>query len=482
MLELKNISKSFGGVKALQNISVQFHEGEIHAILGENGAGKSTLMKIVCGIYQADQGEVILDGKKMKLNDYNDAIHNGISIVNQEINLIPESSIAENIVLDKMDQFTKLGFVNWNRINETAKKYMDMVGLEFDPKTPVMKLSAAHKQLIQIAKALSANAKVLMLDEPTSSLTQYEANILFNLVRELKKKGVIMIFVSHKLEEVMEICDKVTVCRDGQYIGTGDTRDLTKQQIIKMMIGRESNIHYRGRLDAENNPVALEAKHICSKLHGLQDLNFYVRRGEILGFYGLVGSGRSELARTVLGIDKMDSGEVYLNGERIQTRSFAESLHFSAGVVPLMRRMLKSGATVVTDTNMALAGISKPSLSRVGARAICLMAEESVAAEAARRGITRAQVSCERALALPGPKLMVCGNAPTFLYPLLERKEEEELAVIGVPVGFVNVVEAKQRLWESDIPCITALGRRGGSNVAAAIVNALLYGIEGARA
>ncbi len=162
--------------------------------------------------------------------------------------------------------------------------------------------------------------------------------------------------------------------------------------------------------------------------------------------------------------------------------SFAESLHFSAGVVPLMRRMLKSGATVVTDTNMALAGISKPSLSRVGARAICLMAEESVAAEAARRGITRAQVSCERALALPGPKLMVCGNAPTFLYPLLERKEEEELAVIGVPVGFVNVVEAKQRLWESDIPCITALGRRGGSNVAAAIVNALLYGIEGARA
>ena len=162
--------------------------------------------------------------------------------------------------------------------------------------------------------------------------------------------------------------------------------------------------------------------------------------------------------------------------------SFAESLHFSAGVVPLMRRMLKSGATVVTDTNMALAGISKPSLSRVGARAICLMAEESVAAEAARRGITRAQVSCERALALPGPKLMVCGNAPTFLYPLLERKEEEELAVIGVPVGFVNVVEAKQRLWESDIPCITALGRRGGSNVAAAIVNALIYGIEGARA
>ena len=327
MLELKNISKSFGGVKALQDVSVQFYEGEIHAILGENGAGKSTLMKIVCGIYHADQGEVLLNGKRLRLRDYNDAIHNGISIVNQEINLIPESSIAENIVLDKMDQFTKLGFVSWSRINELARRYMDMVGLDFDPKTPVRKLSAAHKQLIQIAKALSANAKVLMLDEPTSSLTQYEAETLFRLVRELKKQGVIMIFVSHKLEEVMEICDKVTVFRDGRYIGTGETRELTRQQIIKMMIGRESNIHYRGRLDAQNNPVVLEARGITSRLHGFKDLSFQVRRGEILGFYGLVGSGRSELARTVLGIDKMDSGEVLLNGKPIRVRSFAEGLH-----------------------------------------------------------------------------------------------------------------------------------------------------------
>lgn len=327
MLELKNISKSFGGVKALQNVSVQFQEGEIHAILGENGAGKSTLMKIICGIYQSDTGEVVLNGKEMKLRDYNDAILNGISIVNQEINLIPESSIAENIVLDKMQRFTKMGFVNWKAVNETAREYMDLVGLDFDPKTPVMKLSAAHKQLIQIAKALSANAKVLMLDEPTSSLTQYEANTLFKLVRDLKKQGVIMIFVSHKLEEVMEICDKVTVLRDGQYIGTEDTKDLTKQKIIKMMIGREAKIEYRGRLDAENNPIALEAKNICSRQHGFENLSFYVRKGEILGFYGLVGSGRSELARTVLGIDKMDSGEVFLDGKKISTRTFSESLY-----------------------------------------------------------------------------------------------------------------------------------------------------------
>ena len=327
MLELKNISKSFQGVKALRDVSVQFNEGEIHAVLGENGAGKSTLMKIVCGIYQADSGSVILNGKKLSLKDYSDAIHNGISIVNQEINLIPESSIAENIVLDKMDQFTKMGFVNWKKINETARVYMDMVGLSLDPQTPVLHLSAAHKQLIQIAKALSAKAKVLMLDEPTSSLTQYEANVLFDLIRQLKKQGVIMIFVSHKLEEVLDICDRITVLRDGLYIGTGEIADMTRQKMIKMMIGRESNIEYRGRLDAEDNPIVLEAKNITSRKFGFENLSFSVRKGEILGFYGLVGSGRSELVRTVLGIEKMDSGEVLLNGRPISTRSFSESLH-----------------------------------------------------------------------------------------------------------------------------------------------------------
>ncbi len=327
MLELHNISKSFQGVKALRDVSVSFHEGEIHAVLGENGAGKSTLMKIVCGIYQADQGDIMLDGKKLRLRDFHDAVKNRISIVNQEINLIPEASIAENIVLDKMDQFSKLGVVDWKAVNKTASLYMKKVGLDFDPKMPVLHLSAARKQLIQIAKALSTDAKVLMLDEPTSSLTQYEANTLFEILRELKKTGVIMIFVSHKLEEVMALCDRVTVLRDGRFVGTDSIENMDKQRMIRMMIGRESNIVYRGRLDAAGQPVAFEAKSICSSGYGFRDLSFYVRKGEILGFYGLVGSGRSELVRTVVGIDRMSSGEVYLKGKRIEPKSFAESLH-----------------------------------------------------------------------------------------------------------------------------------------------------------
>ena len=327
MLILKNISKSFPGVKALDDISVEFKEGEIHALLGENGAGKSTLMKIICGVYQPDAGQVWLDDKQLKLKDYGDAVENHISIVNQEINLIPNSSIAENIVLDKMGKFTKFGFVDWKKVNETAKIYMDRVGLDLDPTIPVRNLSAAHKQMIQIAKALSSEAKVLMLDEPTSSLTQYEADILFDILRKLRSEGVIMIFVSHKLDEVQMIADRVTVFRDGRWMGTDDITHMSRDRIVKMMIGRESSYTYRGRLDAENNEIALEAENICSKHHGLKDLSFHVRKGEILGFYGLVGSGRTELIRTVLGIDKMNSGTVKLYGKEIKTTDFGKSLH-----------------------------------------------------------------------------------------------------------------------------------------------------------
>lgn len=327
MLELKHISKYFPGVKALQDISVDFREGEIHAILGENGAGKSTLMKIICGIYQADEGTVTLDGKELHLKGYKDAINNGISIVNQEINLIPDASIAENIILDKMHRFTKAGFVDWNGVHEMASKYLKMVKLDLNPKMPVRHLSAANKQLIQIAKALSSEAKVLMLDEPTSSLTQYEAKILFDLVADLKKQGVIMIFVSHKLEEVQAISDRVTVFRDGCLVGTDTIDNMPRDRIVQMMIGRTSSYIYRGRLDADHNEIALEAKNICSKKYGFENLSFQLRRGELLGFYGLVGSGRTELIRTILGVDKMTSGEVYVNGELAKTTSLSDSLH-----------------------------------------------------------------------------------------------------------------------------------------------------------
>lgn len=327
MLELRNISKRFPGVKALSDISVSFNEGEIHAICGENGAGKSTLMKIICGIYQADEGDILLNGEKIKLNGYEDALNHHIGIVNQEINLISNSSIAENICLDKLKRFSKGGFVNWKKVNETAKKYMDMVELKLDSSTPVRHLSAAHKQLIQIAKALSSESEVLMFDEPTSSLTQYESEILFSIMRKLKEQKKILIFVSHKIEEVQEICDKVTVFRDGKLVGTEDVKDVDKNKIVKMMIGRDSLLSYKGRLDAQNNEIAMKVSGISSHKYGLDNLGFEVRKGEILGFYGLVGSGRTEFVRAVIGVDKKDSGNIEVFGKQADLSSLSKSLN-----------------------------------------------------------------------------------------------------------------------------------------------------------
>ena len=326
MLEIRNVSKSFPGVKALEDISVTFNNGEIHALLGENGAGKSTLMKIICGIYKADSGQVFMDGEELKLSGYGDSVRHHISMVHQEIQMIPESSIAENICNDKIGQFTHHGFVNWKQINAFAKKYMDEVGLTLPPDQKVRFLSAAHKQQIQIAKALSADAKVLLLDEPTSSLTQHEAHVLFDLVRKLRDKGLVIIFVSHKLEEVQEIADRVTVFRDGRLSGTGAIQDMDNAKIIRMMIGRDFVYQYRGRLDAYDNEVVLKAENISSHIHGFSGMSFEVHRGEILGFYGLVGSGRTELARTLLNIDRRAGGDIWLNGQKVEIKSMKQAL------------------------------------------------------------------------------------------------------------------------------------------------------------
>lgn len=326
MLELKNISKVFPGVRALNQVSLSFRPGEVHALLGENGAGKSTLIKIICGIYQPDEGEILMDGTKVRFRNYGDAVSHSISIVNQEIQIIPLASIAENIMLDKLHRYARKGAIDWKRLREDARHYMQMVGLDLPPETETKGLSAAQKQMVQIAKALASEAKVLLLDEPTSSLTCREIDVLFDLVRKLREKGVALIFVSHKLEEVMELCDCVSVLRDGKFIGTERIGKLTKQDIIRMMIGRETRDVYMGQLPVDDRTPVLETKNLTryGKIH---DASIRLYRGEILGFYGLVGSGRTELAKTILGEDRLDAGEVLVNGKSVHIRSMFDALH-----------------------------------------------------------------------------------------------------------------------------------------------------------
>ena len=324
MLEIKNVTKTFPGVKALDGVSLNFNYGEIHALLGENGAGKSTLIKVITGTYIKDAGEVFMDGQKVEFKHLSESIAAGISLVPQEIQAIPQDSIAENILLDKIKLYTKKGFVDWKSIYAEAQTYMDMVGLKLDPQTPMRRLSAAQKQLTQIAKALSTQAKVLILDEPTSALTYAEADNLFELLYKLRDEGKAIIFVSHKLEEVLKLCDKFSVLRDGRYIGTKDCKGATKQDIIQMMIGRVTNDEFYGFLDIQDE-VVLECKDICQPGR-FDKLNLQLKKGEILGLYGLVGSGRTELARIIMGEDPKSSGEIYVKGEKANIRSSADAL------------------------------------------------------------------------------------------------------------------------------------------------------------
>lgn len=324
MLKLENISKIFPGVKALDNVSLSFRPGEIHALMGENGAGKSTLIKIITGIYQPDLGDIYLDGKKVVIKNFRDAVAHDINMVSQEIQVIPDATVAENIVLDRIEQFRKGAVLDWKKINKTALIYLEKVGLDIDPGDKIEQLTAAQKQLIQIAKALSSNARYILLDEPTSSLTSYESSNLIKLIRQLKEQGVAVIFVSHKIEEVLDLCDKVSVLRDGRFVGSRDCAGIKRQDIVKMMIGREESTESLGVLDIKDEKV-LEARNITA--YGQFDkVSFSLKKGEILGFYGLVGSGRTELAKIIIGLEKMDEGDILVNGQEVKIRSIRDCI------------------------------------------------------------------------------------------------------------------------------------------------------------
>ena len=325
MLELKAISKQFPGVTALDNVSLRFEAGEIHAIVGENGAGKSTLIKIITGIEQPDRGELFYEGERIHFGSYRESLERGIDIVSQEIQVIPESTIAENIMLDKMITYKRTGIINWNGVNRVAQQYLEMVGLSLPATTVIKSLSAARKQLVQIAKALAANARVLLLDEPTSSLSEHEVSNLFRILRDLKAENVTIIFVSHKFEEVFALCDKVSVLRDGHLVGTKQIAELTPSDLVKMMIGREVAQEHLGRLDVNRNKEMLRAEHLKRK-DKVDDVSFSLFEGEILGFYGLVGAGRTELARVLIGEDRSDGGAIFVRGENAHIRSVADSL------------------------------------------------------------------------------------------------------------------------------------------------------------
>jgi ribose transport system ATP-binding protein len=324
-LALRAISKSFPGVRAVDKVSLDFYPGKIHALMGENGAGKSTVMKLITGIYQPDSGEMSFNGKRLAPRSYRESLAMGIDIVHQEIQVVPDASVAENIMLDKLSLVSTGGLVNWRRLYEEASAFMQEVGLDLPPSTVVRQLSAAHKQLIQIARALAARATVILLDEPTSSLSLNEADNLFKLLVGLKKRDVTLIYVSHKIEEVYRIADTISVMRDGKLIGTRTSAELERRELVRMMIGRDLREQRIGPSEVNERRIVLKVEAL-TKARKCRAISFELHEGEILGFYGLVGSGRTEFARVLIGEDQADSGSVYVNGKKAAINRVSDAL------------------------------------------------------------------------------------------------------------------------------------------------------------
>ena len=315
ILEMRNITKSYPGVKALDDVSFSAEYGEVHALMGENGAGKSTLMKILSGAHGMDKGEIIFEGKQVNITSSSDALKLGISMIYQEISCIPELTITENIYAGPRFPRKKWGMVNWKSAYQNCQKLMEELELNYDPKTKMRSLSMADMQMIEIAKAISFHSKLIIMDEPTSALTDKEIQKLFGFIRNLKKSGITIIIITHKLDEVFEIADRVTVLRDGKLIETRDIGNITRNEMITMMAGREIQNVYEEK-GFKPGEVILKAEHL-KRTPMVNDVSFEVRKGEILGFSGIMGAGRTETMRCLFGLDGITEGEIILNDRKI---------------------------------------------------------------------------------------------------------------------------------------------------------------------
>ena len=312
--EMRGISKSFPGVKALDNVGFSVAEGEIRALVGENGAGKSTLMKILNGNYKKDTGAILIDGVEVDITNPQVADANGITIIFQELNLVDELSIAENIFAGRLAKKGKL--VNWKELNAKAKEILAKVSFDTDPTRLVGTLTVAEKQMVEIAKALSRNSRIILMDEPSATLTKKELDALFDIIRDLKKSGIAVIYISHRMEEIFEICETVTVMRDGQIIGTRDVDKVSSDELVEMMVGREVNSAYPKR-NVEIGEEVMRVENLCRKDRD-QNVAFSLRKGEVLGIAGLVGAGRTEIMRAIFGVDYIKSLDVYIRGEKVK--------------------------------------------------------------------------------------------------------------------------------------------------------------------
>jgi len=324
ILQFEGVSRSFSGVEALKEVSFAIQPGEVHALVGENGAGKTTLIKIVAGALKPDRGTIRLRGEPTEFHNPSHSQSLGISVIHQELNLLPLMSVAENLFLGREPRRGRLPLLHWPRFRAMARQALATVGLELDPDTRVERLSIAEKQLVEIAKALTLEAQIILMDEPSATLTETELDRLFAIIRDLKRRGVTTLYISHRLEEIFEIADRVTVLRDGQRIDTRPVAQLDRRALIRMMVGREIEDEFPPRRATPGDEL-LRVDHLSAPT-GVRDASFTLHRGEVLGLAGLVGAGRTELARAIFGADPIQGGTVHLEGRPVAIRSCAQAI------------------------------------------------------------------------------------------------------------------------------------------------------------
>lgn len=350
MLEMKNIHKRFPGVHALKGVSLQLKSGEVHALLGENGAGKSTLIKVLGGIYEKDEGEIFIDGKPVEIKNVEQARAAGVSIIHQELVLVPYLSVSENIFLGR-ELRKKSGFVDYQAMTRATREALEEFGLDLAPDAMIADLNIAQQQMVEIVKAVSFNSRIIVMDEPTSSLSDKEVDALFENVRKLTKKGIGVIYISHRMSELQEIADRVTVMRDGEYIATKEVAATTNDELVALMVGRQLENYYT-RTFNECREAVLEVQGLTTdKVH---DVNFTLRKGEILGFAGLVGAGRSETMQAIFGLDKITSGSVKLYGQELAGKKPEAILAAGISLVPEDRKNEGIFPSMAISFNMTL--------------------------------------------------------------------------------------------------------------------------------
>ncbi|MDD7542934.1 MAG: sugar ABC transporter ATP-binding protein [Peptoniphilaceae bacterium] len=355
ILRMTGIGKSFGPVKALHDVHLELRSGEVMALLGENGAGKSTLMKILTGVYSLDEGSITYFGKDVNYKTPKEAQEAGIAIVHQELSMMQDLTVAQNIYLGRENM--KGVLINDRAMNREAKKIFDALNVNVNPASIVRDIPVGMQQMSEIARAISEDAKIIIFDEPTTSLTDDEIEQLFVIIRQLKSQGIGIIYISHRMDEIGRITDRITVLRDGGFVGTVNTKDTTREDLIKMMVGRVVYVEPKQQsLVPPDAPVILDVRNLNSGEH-VKDVSFTLRRGEVLGFAGLMGAGRTETARAIFGADPIDSGEIHINGEKVNIRTTADAVAHGIGYLSEDRRVdgMITGFTI--QDNIAIVSI-----------------------------------------------------------------------------------------------------------------------------